>query len=429
MRPGGKRYATGKGSPEGTPPVRPPQAAFREIFCAAVQSHIDAVLVPEGIAEPHRHIVGSRRLHLKAVGHRTVIAKGGDAVFNGDDAGCRGIIAGVPVDVYRSELCLLLFAVGSQISPAVVCPHKLGILTGNGVRPFHVVIDMGKGIGYLIVIVPIGHDGEKGLRRRIVREIVAARHPQLGGIVGVGRSPVGFPQVLRRVVDLPVPAVGRHTEEYLIRVHDLRGVIVNALQPASWGNRPRCGACPCHAVGHDGRGIAVSVQVAVNAPVLTAHRAVDGSHPRQADVHVLCGVIGFHRIVDIAEHRRGLCVGGIAVPTFQVDVNAIAPGILLHDADDLREEHLLRPVCVVPQGAEDAVCAIVGHGQKPLDMGPPVDVGEHIRDRHTAFIDFSGRSYFKGEQPDLADAVAVIPQGFVHPGVAHERPYHDLFAF
>ena len=62
-------------------------------------------------------------------------------------------------------------------------------------------------------------------------------------------------------------------------------------------------------------------------------------------------------------------------------------------------------------------------------MGPFVDVGEHIRDRHTAFIDFSGCSYFKGEQPDLADAVAVIPEGFVHPGVAHERPYHDLFAF
>ena len=226
---------------------------------AAVQRHIDAVLVPEGIAEPHRHIVGSRRIHRKAVGHRTVIAQGGDAVFNGYNTGRRGIITSIMVNVYRSELSLLLLAVGGQISSAVVCPHKLGIFTGHSVRPFHVVVDMGKGIGRLIVIVPIGHDGKKGLRRRIVREIVAARHPQLGGIVGVGRSPVGFPQVLRRVVDLPVPAVGRHTEEHLIRVHDLRGVIVNALQPASWGNRPRCGACPCHAVGHDGRGIAVSV--------------------------------------------------------------------------------------------------------------------------------------------------------------------------
>ena len=229
------------------------------MLCAAVQSYIDAVFVPEGIAEPHRHIVGSRRINVKAVGHRTVIAKGGDAVFNGDDAGCRGIIIPIMVDVYCSELCLLLLAIGGQVSPAVVCPHKLGILTGNSVRPFHVVVDMGKGIGHLIVIVPIGHDGEKGLRRRIVREIVASRHPQLGGIVGVGCSPIGFPQVLRRIVNLPVPAVGRHTEEDLIRVHDLRGVVVDALQPASWGNRPRRGACPCHAVGHDGRGIAVSV--------------------------------------------------------------------------------------------------------------------------------------------------------------------------
>ena len=234
MRPGGEGHAADKGSPEGTPPVRPPQAAFREIFCAAVQRHINAVFVPEGIAEPHRHIVGSRCVHRKTVGHRAVIAQGCDAVFNGYNAGRRGIIAGVPVDVYRSELGFLLFAVGSQVAPAVVCPHKLGILTGNGVRPFHVVVDMGKGIGHLIVIVPIGHDGEKGLRRRIVREIVAPRHPQLGGVVGVGRSPVAFPQVLRRVVDLPVPAVGGHTEEDFVRVHDLRGVVVDALQPASW---------------------------------------------------------------------------------------------------------------------------------------------------------------------------------------------------
>ena len=348
------------------------------MLCAAVQSHIDAVFVPEGIAEPHRHIVGSRRINIKAIGHRAVIPQSGNAVFNGDDAGSRGIITSIMVNVHRPKLGLLLLAVGGQVSPAVVCPHKLGILTGNCVRPFHVVVDMGKGIGHLIVIVPIGHDGEKGLGRRIVREIVAARHPQLGGIVGVGRSPIGSPQVLRRVVDLPVPAVGRHTEKNFIRVHDLRGVIVDTLQPASWGNRTRCGARPCHAVGHDGRGIAVSVQVAVNTPVLTAHRAIDAGHSRQADVHVLCRVIGFHGIVDIAEHRRRLRMGGIAVPTLQIDVDAVTPGIFLHDADDLRKEPVLRPVRVVPQGAEDAVCAIVCHGQKPVDMGPLVDVSEHI---------------------------------------------------
>ena len=40
-------------------------------------------------------------------------------------------------------------------------------------------------------------------------------------------------------------------------------------------------------------------------------------------------------IVDVAEHRRGLRMGGIAVPTLQVDVDAVTPGIFLHDADDL----------------------------------------------------------------------------------------------
>ena len=47
----------------------------------------------------------------------------------------------------------------------------------------------------------------KGLRRGVVCEIVAARHPQLGGIVGVGSPPVGLAQVLRRIVNLPVPPV------------------------------------------------------------------------------------------------------------------------------------------------------------------------------------------------------------------------------
>ena len=40
-------------------------------------------------------------------------------------------------------------------------------------------------------------------------------------------------------------------------------------------------------------------------------------------------------------------MGGIAVPAFQVNVDAVTPGVFLHDADDLRKEHLLRPVCVV----------------------------------------------------------------------------------
>ena len=429
MRPGRKRYILRKGRPEGTPPVRPPQAALREMFSAAVQSHIDAVLIPEGVAEPHRHIVGSRCINVKAIGHRAVIPQGGNAVFNGNNAGCRGIITTIMVNVHRSERSLLLLAVGGQVSPAVVCVRKLRVLAGNCVRSFHVIVDMGKGVRHLVIIIPIGHDREKGLGRRVTCEVVRSRHPVPCGVVGVGNAPVVLTQVLRRIVNLPVPAVGRHSQENLIRVHDLGGVIVNALQPASRRNRPRRGACPGHAVTHNRRRVTAGVEVPVDTPVLAAHRAINGSHPRQADVHVFCRVIGFHRIVDVAEHRRGLRMGGIAVPTLQVDVNPVAPGIFLHNADDLREELVLRSVRVIPQGTEDAVCAIVCHGQKPLDMGPPVDISEHIRDCHTAFIDFSGCSYLKGEQPDLADTVSVVPQGFIHPGIAHERPYHDLFAF
>ena len=272
------------------------------MLCAAVQRRIDAVLVPEGIAEPHRHIVGSRRLHLKAVGHRTVIAQGCDAVFNGDNAGRAGVAVSVPVDENSSELGFLLLAVGSQVAPAVVCVRKLRVLAGNCVRSFHVIVDMGKGVRHLVIIIPIGYDREKGLGRRVTCEVVRSRHPVPRGVVGVGNAPVGLAQVLRRVIDLPVPAVGRHPQENLVRVHDPGGVIVNALQPASRRNRPRRGACPGHAVAHNRRRVTVGIEVPVDTPVLTAHRAVDAGHPRQADVHVLRGIVILYRIVDVLEH-------------------------------------------------------------------------------------------------------------------------------
>ena len=318
------------------------------MLCTAVQRHINAVLIPEGIAEPHRHIVSSSRVHGKAVGHRAVIAQSCDTVFNGDDAGRAGVAIGVPVDIDRPELGFLLLSIGGQVAPAVVRPRKLGVFAGNSVRPFHVVVDMGESIRHLVVVVPIGHDGDKGLGRGVTREVVRARHPELRGIVGVGDAPVGFTQVLRRVVDLPVPAVGRHPQEDLVRVHDLGGVIVDALQPASRRNRPRRAPSPGHAVAHNRRRVTVSVEVSVDTPVLAAHRAIDAGHPRQADVHVLCGIVILYRIVDVSEHCCGFRMGGIAVPAFQIDVDAVAPGVLLHDADDLRKEHILRPVCVVP---------------------------------------------------------------------------------
>ena len=272
------------------------------MLCAAVQRRIDAVLIPEGIAEPHRHIVSSRCVHRKTVGHRAVIAQGCDAVFNGDNAGRAGVAVSVPVDENSSELGFLLLAVGSQVAPAVVCVRKLRVLAGNCVRSFHVIVDMGKGVGHLVIIIPIGHDREKGLGRRVTCEVVRSRHPVPRGVVGVGNAPVGLAQVLRRVIDLPVPAVGRHSQENLIRVHDLGGVIVNALQPASRRNRPRRGACPGHAVAHNRRRVTVGIEVPVDTPVLAAHRAINGSHPRQADVHVLRGIVILYRIVDVLEH-------------------------------------------------------------------------------------------------------------------------------
>ena len=53
--------------------------------------------------------------------------------------------------------------------------------------------------------------------------------------------------------------------------------------PGTRGHRPRRAARPCHAVAHDGGRVAVIVEVAVDAPVLAAHRAIDAVHPRQAD--------------------------------------------------------------------------------------------------------------------------------------------------
>ena len=272
------------------------------MLCAAVQRRIDAVLIPEGIAEPHRHIVSSRCVHRKTVGHRAVIAQGCDAVFNGDNARRAGVAVSVPVDENSSELGFLLLAVGGQVSPAVVCSRKLGIFAGDSVRTLHVIVDMGIRIGDLVVIIPIGHDGDERLRRRVTCEVVRSRHPVPRGVVGVGNTPVSLAQVLWRIVNLPVPSVGRHTEENLVRVHHLRGVIVDAFQPASRRNRPRSGTRPCHAVAHNRRRVTVGIQVPVDTPVLASNRAIDTGHPRQADVHVFRCIIGFHGIVDVLEH-------------------------------------------------------------------------------------------------------------------------------
>ena len=121
-------------------------------------------------------------------------------------------------------------------------------------------------------------------------------------------------------------------------------------------------------------------------------------------------------------------MSGIAIAFFQVDIDAVTPRVFFHDADDLRKEHILRAVRIIPQSGEDAVVAVIGNRQQPLDMRPLVDVGHHGRDGNASLIDFPGSPYLEGEQPNLADTVAVVPQSVIHPGVAHESPHHDFLS-
>lgn len=119
---------------------------------------------------------------------------------------------------------------------------------------------------------------------------------------------------------------------------------------------------------------------------------------------------------------------GIPIAFLHVDVDAVTPRIFLHDADDLREEHILRSVGVVPQGTEDAVRSVIRHGKEPVDVRIAVYVGEHTADRYAALVNLPGSPDLEGEKSDLADAVAVIPQSVIHSGVAHERPHHDFLS-
>ena len=118
----------------------------------------------------------------------------------------------------------------------------------------------------------------------------------------------------------------------------------------------------------------------------------------------------------------------IIVALLKVDIDAIAPRVFFHNADKLRKEHILGTVRVITQGPKDAVRTIIGHGQQPLDMTITVDIGNHIRDCHTAFIYLTGRSYLKRKETDLTDAVPVISERVIHSGVAHECPHHDFLS-
>ena len=175
--------------------------------------------------------------------------------------------------------------------------------------------------------------------------------------------------------------------------------------------------------------IAVFIKVTVNAPVLTADRAVDRSHTRQTDIHFLGRIIGFHGDVDMGEHGGGRFAGGVIIAFFQVDIHTAAPRVLFHDADEFGAVFILCAVRIVAQCFEDGVCTVIGNGKQPTDVGPFVDVGQHIADSNTALGDGAGLIHLEGKQTDGVDAVSVIAQGFIHSGIAHEYPDHNAFAF
>ena len=80
-------------------------------------------------------------------------------------------------------------------------------IQGRQHHPFHEIVPLQECIGDFIIIIPIDKDGDERLRGRVACEIIAARHPQICGIVSVGSPTVRFTEVLRLVVDLPVPTI------------------------------------------------------------------------------------------------------------------------------------------------------------------------------------------------------------------------------
>ena len=206
--------------------------------------------------------------------------------------------AAATVNVDCAEGGLLLLPVTGQIPPAVIDFLLQGRSYRGSIPSFHVVIYLRKRPRHHIHIVPIGHNGDHGLGRRVTGEVIAPGHPELGGIVGVGNTPVGFTKVLRSVVYLPVPAISWQTHENLLRGHGCNRVIIDALQPAPGGYRAGGAACPRHAIRHNGGRVTVRVEVSINAPVFTAHTALNAGHTGQADVDEFGGIIGFDRLVN-----------------------------------------------------------------------------------------------------------------------------------
>ena len=92
---------------------------------------------------------------------------------------------------------------------------------------------------------------------------------------------------------------------------------------------------------------------------------------------------------------------GISVAFLKVNVDAVAPRVFFHNADDLRKEGILSAVGVISESCKDTVRAIVGYRQEPFDVRPSVDVGQHVGDGHAAFRDETGARYLKRKETYL----------------------------
>ena len=361
---------------------------------SAVKRCIDAVFIPERITQANRHIISSCLINCKLVGSRTLITQS-DQCFRYRNHTAVAVRLGIVVNDDFSKFRVLLFCISGQISSAVIGfgHQRIGII--RCISAFHVIVHMGQCPRSHIVIIPIGNYRNERLRRRIIGKVVNALHPVFRSIIGVGCTSVVFAQVLRRVINLPVPTVGRHTEEYLVGIHHFRGIIVNTLKPTSRRNRTWCRTRPSHTVTHDGCRIAIFIQITVYAPVLSTNRAVDRSHTRQADVHFLCGIIGFYGFINVLEHCRGFSVGGIIITFFQVDIHAIAPRVLLHNTDKFGAEGVLCAVRVITQSLEDRVRTVISNSKQPTDVRPFIDIRHHAVNCDATFGNCSGLIYFE----------------------------------
>ena len=54
---------------------------------------------------------------------------------------------------------------------------------------------------------------------------------------------------------------------------------------------------------------------------------------------------------------------GITIAFLKVNIDAVAPRIFFHNANNLRKEGILSAVCVIPESRKDTVCSIVGYRQ------------------------------------------------------------------